>query len=181
AGGVGLTAVELGKLLGARVLAAASSDEKLAITASYGADETINYTTEDLRTRVKEITGGSGVDVVYDPVAGPYAEAALRCCGWGGRYLVVGFAAGDIPRIPTNLLLLKGAAMLGVFWGAFVAAQPADSARNNYQLARWWATGAIRPHISESYSLAEAPQALAALSRRTVAGKLVVEPKKTTK
>lgn len=176
AGGVGLTAVELGKLLGARVIAAASTEDKLALARTYGADETINYTDQDLRARVKELTGGAGVDVVYDPVGGPYAEPALRSCGWGGRYLVVGFAAGDIPRVPTNLLLLKGSAMLGVFWGAFVHAQPEDSARNNERLARWWAAGQIRPHISASFSLERAPAALAALAARAVVGKLVVEP-----
>lgn len=176
AGGVGLTAVELGKLLGARVIAAASSPAKLDLARKYGADETIEYTSEDLRGRLKELTDGRGVDVVYDPVGGPFAEPALRSCAWRGRYLVVGFAAGEIPRLPVNLLLLKGSAMVGVFWGAFVRNEPEASARNNARLADWWREGRIRPHISATYPLGGAAEALEALARREVLGKLVVEP-----
>jgi NADPH2:quinone reductase len=177
AGGVGLTAVELGKLLGARVIAAASSTAKLELARSYGADEVVDYTREDLRGRLKELTGGRGVDVVYDPVGGPYTEPALRSCSWRGRFLVVGFAAGDIPRIPVNLLLLKGSAMLGVFWGAFLRNEPEASASNNARLAQWWREGRIRPHISATYPLAQAAAALERLARREALGKLVVEPR----
>jgi NADPH2:quinone reductase len=176
AGGVGLAAVELGKLLGARVLAAASSEEKLAVCRQYGADETINYSAEDLRERIKALTGGRGVDVVYDPVGGAYAEPALRGMAWGGRYLVVGFAAGDIPRIPLNLPLLKGCSIVGVFWGDFVRREPARNAANLRQLMTWLASDQIRPLVSATYPLAEAPHALNALMRRSVAGKVVLLP-----
>src|SRR2546423_8073172 len=124
AGGVGLAAVELGAVMGATVIAAASSDDKLDLCREYGAAMTINYATEDLKTRVRELTGGAGADVVYDPVGGPYSEAALRSTAWEGRFLVIGFAAGDIPRIPLNLPLLKGCQVVGVFWGAFVGREP---------------------------------------------------------
>src|SRR5438067_8693860 len=124
AGGVGLAAIQIGKVMGARVIAAASTDEKLAVCKQQGADETINYSTEDLKERVKKLTGGNGVDVVFDPVGGDYSEAALRGMAWGGRFLVIGFAAGNIPRIPLNLPLLKGCSIVGVFWGSFTSRDP---------------------------------------------------------
>ncbi len=176
AGGVGLAAVELGKLLGARVIAAASSAEKLAVCRQYGAEEGINYGEEDLRERVKALTEGRGVDVVYDPVGGAYAEPALRGMAWGGRYLVVGFAAGDIPRIPLNLPLLKGCAVVGVFWGDFARREPAQNGGNLRQLITWLASGQIRPLVSATYPLAEVARALGDLLRRRVAGKVVLIP-----
>jgi NADPH2:quinone reductase len=173
-GGVGLAAVELAHTMGARVIAAASSDEKLASCRRYGADETINYTTEDLKERVKALTASKGADVVYDPVGGQYAEPALRGVAWNGRYLVVGFAAGDIPRIPLNLPLLKGCAIIGVFWGSFVARAPERNQANVRELLAWLAAGKIRPLISATYPLAEAATALTALLERRVTGKLVL-------
>jgi NADPH:quinone reductase len=176
AGGVGLAAVELGKLMGLRVIAAASTAEKLAIARAHGADELIDYSSEDLRERIKALTGGRGVDIVYDPVGGQYTEPALRSVGWRGRHLVVGFAAGDIPQIPINLILLKGSAMLGVFWGEFVRREPELNAGNMAQLFDWLRQGKIHPLISARYPLAEAPKALEALQARTVTGKVVVIP-----
>jgi NADPH2:quinone reductase len=174
AGGVGLAAVELGKLLGARVIAAASNDEKLAVCRGRGADELINYSTQDLRERVKSLTGGNGVDVVYDPVGGDFAEPALRGMAWGGRYLVVGFAAGDIPRIPLNLTLLKGCSIVGVFWGSFVAREPAHNAENLRQLVTWLSDGTIRPLVSATYSLEKVAHALNDMLQRKVTGKVVL-------
>lgn len=176
AGGVGLTAVELGKLLGARVIAAASTPEKLALCATYGADELINYTEEDLKTRVKELTDGAGADVVYDPVGGSFAEAALRATAWKGRFLVVGFASGDIPSIPLNLALLKGCAIMGVFWGRFVAEEPQVNMANTMQLVQWYGEGKIAPHIDHVYALEDAPQALRDMMERRVKGKVVIKP-----
>jgi NADPH:quinone reductase len=176
AGGVGLAAVELGKLLGARVIAAASSDEKLAVCQQYGAAEGINYSAEDLRERIKALTAGRGVDVVYDPVGGAYAEPSLRGMAWGGRYLVIGFAAGDIPRIPLNLPLLKGCSVVGVFWGDFARREPASNAANLRQLITWLADGQIRPLVSTTYPLAEVARALNDLMQRKVAGKVVLVP-----
>ncbi len=175
-GGVGLAAVEIGKLLGMRVIAAASSAEKLAAASERGADECINYAEEDLRERIKSLTEGRGVDVAYDPVGGDFTEPALRSVGWRGRYLVVGFAAGDIPKIPVNLLLLKGSALLGVFWGEFVRREPALNAQNIGQLLAWLRERRIRPLISHRYPLAQAPLALDALLGRQAIGKLVVLP-----
>lgn len=174
AGGVGLAAVDIGRVLGARVIAAASSDDKLELCREYGAEETINYSTEDLRSRLKEITGGRGVDVVYDPVGGPYSEPALRSTAWEGRFLVVGFANGDIPRIPLNLALLKGCQIVGVFWGAFVGREPERHRANVEQLRRWWADGQIRPHVSATYPLEQAVQALQDIAERRAKGKVVV-------
>ena len=174
AGGVGLAAVELGKLMGARVIAAASTDEKLALCREYGAAETINYKKEDLKGSIKEICGGKGVDVVYDPVGGPYAEPALRSMAWAGRYLVVGFAAGDIPKIPLNLPLLKGCDIMGVFWGSFATQFPGKNLQNAKDLLGWQASGKIKPHIDKVYSLTEAPNALEDLMNRKAKGKLVV-------
>ncbi len=174
AGGVGLAAVELGTLMGARVIAAASSDEKLAICREYGATDTINYTKEDLKQRVKELTGGKGVNVVYDPVGGDYSEAALRSIAWEGRFLVIGFAAGDIPKIPLNLPLLKGCDIAGVFWGSFAMQFPAKNMQNSKELLQWYAQGRLKPHIHKTYPLAEAPKALEALMNRQVKGKVVI-------
>ncbi len=174
AGGVGLTAVELGKLMGARVIAAASTPEKLALCRQYGADEAINYREEDLKERVKTLTGGRGADVVYDPVGGAYSEAALRAINWEGRYLVVGFAAGDIPSIPLNLPLLKGCQIVGVFWGSFARREMARNLANTMQLIQWFAEGHLNPHIEATYPLEEAPQALRAIMDRKAKGKLVI-------
>lgn len=174
AGGVGLAAVELGKMMGAKVIAAASSDEKLALCREKGASQTINYTTEDLKTKIKELTKGKGVDVVYDPVGGNYTEAALRGIAWKGRYLIVGFANGEIPQIPMNLPLLKGCAIMGVFWGQFSKLESKQSFQNIEQLVQWIKEGKIQQHISKQYSLAEAPDALRALIDRKMLGKGVV-------
>ena len=175
-GGVGLAAVEIGKLLGMRVIAAASSTEKLAAARERGADETIDYTSEDLRERIKALTEGRGVDVVYDPVGGDFAEPALRSVAWRGRYLVVGFAAGDIPKIPVNLLLLKGSSLVGVFWGDFVRREPALNVENMTLLFTWLHERKIHPLISKHYPLSQASHALDALLGRQAIGKLVVLP-----
>ncbi len=175
AGGVGLAAIEIGKALGARVIAAASSPEKLAVCRAHGADETIDYAAEDLRTRLKAIAG-EGVDVVYDPVGGPYAEPAIRSTAWRGRYLIVGFANGEIPRIPLNLMLLKGSSLVGVYWGDWTRREPAAAAAGMVELLGWLAAGRLKPRVSGRYPLARAAEALAALAGRKVAGKLVVEP-----
>lgn len=175
-GGVGLAAVEIGKLLGLRVIAAASSEAKREAAREHGADETLDYTQGDLREQVKALTGGRGVDIVYDPVGGEFTEPALRCVGWGGRLLVVGFAGGAIPKVPINLLLLKGSALVGVFWGEFVKREPELNVANMKQLFAWLAGGQIRPHISRRYRLDEAPAALQAMLDREALGKLVVLP-----
>ncbi|WP_277052261.1 NADPH:quinone oxidoreductase family protein [Zestomonas thermotolerans] len=174
-GGVGLAAVEIGKALGARVIAAASSAEKLAVARAAGADELLNYAEEDLRERLKALTGGQGVDVVYDPVGGQLSEPAFRSLGWNGRHLVIGFASGSIPALPANLPLLKGAAMVGVFWGAFVARQPQDNLANFQQLFRWHAEGRLKPLVSQTYPLEHASEAIARLAARQALGKLVVQ------
>ncbi|MEF2277189.1 NADPH:quinone oxidoreductase family protein [Deinococcus sp. YIM 134068] len=176
AGGVGLAAVMIGKALGARVIAAASTDEKLDLCREHGADETINYATEDLRDRLKALTGGKGPDVIFDPVGGELAESAFRSIGWGGRYLVVGFAGGDIPKLPLNLPLLKGASLVGVFWGEFARRDPRGNARNLARLAGWVGDGTIKPLVSGRYPLERAPEALRALLDRRVTGKVVVTP-----
>jgi NADPH2:quinone reductase len=176
AGGVGLAAVEIGKLLGARVIAAASTDEKLAFCKQHGADEGICYTREDMKERVKALTGGAGVDVVYDPVGGEYAEPALRSIAWQGRYLVIGFAAGDIPRIPLNLVLLKGCQIVGVFWGSFAMREPARNRANAERLFAWIAEGRLAPHIDAALPFDRAAEALERLERREVMGKLVLVP-----
>jgi NADPH:quinone reductase len=174
AGGVGLSAVEIGKALGARVIAAASSKEKLDVCIQHGADEVIDYSTEDLKTRIKDLTGGNGVDVVYDPVGGEYAEPALRGIAWDGRYLVVGFAAGDIPKIPLNLALLKGCSIVGVFWGAFTMRDPARNRANLTQLFAWVADGTLKPRVSATYPLERAADALEDMLARRVTGKAVL-------
>ncbi len=173
-GGVGLAAVELGKLMGAKVIAAASTDEKLELCKKYGADLTLNYNKEDVKTTVKEMTSGKGVDVVYDPVGGGYSEPALRATGRYGRYLVVGFAAGDIPKIPLNLPLLKEAEIMGVFWGSFAMKDPKANMENSMQLMKWHAEGKLRPHIHKTYDLKDSPFALEEMMERKVMGKLVI-------
>jgi NADPH:quinone reductase len=173
-GGVGLAAVELGKIMGATVIAAASTKEKLDAAASRGAAHLINYTSEDLRARLKEMTGGKGVDVVCDPVGGPHSEPALRSTGWRGRHLVIGFAAGEIPRIPLNLTLLKGCAVVGVFWGEFMRREPQRSAGELVQLLAWLREGRLRPLITRSYALDDAREALTAVYERKVLGKLII-------
>jgi len=174
AGGVGLAAVEIGKALGARVIACASSDDKLAVCREHGADATINYATEDLRERIKALTEGRGVDVIYDAVGGPYTEPAFRSIAWRGRHLVVGFAAGDIPKLPLNLALLKGASVVGVFWGDFARREPGRFADSMRQLAKWYAAGKLRPHVSETFPLEKAPEALKLMAARKVKGKVVL-------
>ena len=174
AGGVGLAAIEIGKVLGARVIACASSEEKLAVCRSHGADATINYAAEDLRERIKALTDGRGVDVVYDPVGGPYTEPAFRSIAWRGRLLVVGFAAGEIPKLALNLALLKGASVVGVFWGDFARREPARFAESVRQLAKWYQEGRLRPHISETFPLEKAAEALKQMAARQVKGKLVL-------
>lgn len=176
AGGVGVAAVELGKLLGARVIAAASNPDKLAFCRDHGADETIDYTREDLKERAKQLTRGEGVDVVYDPVGGPFAEPALRAIGWAGRYLVVGFASGEIPKIPLNLVLLKGCQIVGVFWGVFVAREIAGHRANMTRVLDAVADGRLRPHVEAAVPFDRAGEALARLERREVLGKLVLVP-----
>jgi NADPH2:quinone reductase len=173
-GGVGLAAVELGKLMGAHVIAAASSDEKLELCKHYGANETINYSKEDLKSAIKALTKNKGVDVIYDPVGGSYSEAAFRGMAWNGRYLVVGFASGEIPKLPLNLPLLKGASVVGVFWGGFAMGQPKENMQNTMTLMQWYAEGKLKPHIDKIYSLEHAPKALEAMMQRKVKGKLVV-------
>jgi NADPH2:quinone reductase len=174
AGGVGLAAVEIGRILGARVIACASTDAKLAVCRAHGADETINYATEDLRERIKALTGGNGPNVVYDPVGGSYTELALRSIAWRGRLLVVGFAAGDIPKIPLNLTLLKGCAIVGVFWGEFTRREPQAFAASMERLAAWYAEGKLKPHISGRYPLERAADALTKMANREVTGKVVL-------
>jgi len=176
AGGVGLAAVELGKLAGARVLAAASTDEKLATCREHGADGLINYSTQDLRESVKTLTGGKGADVIYDPVGGAYTEPALRAIAWRGRLLVIGFANGEIPRIAANVLLIKGAAAVGVFWGDFAKREPKANAAMIIELFGWLAQGRLKPHISHRYALADTPHALEALLQRRAVGKLIIRP-----
>ena len=175
-GGVGLAAVELGKRMGLRVIAAASTEAKREAARSRGADEVVDYTTDDFREQLKMFTSGRGVDIVYDPVGGDIAETTLRSVGWGGRYLVVGFAAGGIPKLPTNLLLLKGSALVGVFWGEFVRREPEANAANTRQLLAWLHDRTLRPLISARYPLSGAAQALDALLGRDAIGKLVIVP-----
>ena len=174
-GAVGLSAVEIGKLMGARVIAAASSEDKLDLCRERGADETINYSTENLKERAKELTGGAGVDVVYDCVGGDKAEQALRAIGWEGRFLVIGFAAG-IPSIPLNLTLLKSCQIVGVFYGAMTARNPVLAGEITDELIELVATGKLRPHVSGRYPLERAGEALRALIDRTAVGKLVITP-----
>jgi NADPH:quinone reductase len=175
-GGVGLAAVELGREMGARVIACASSDDKLAFARAHGAHEVVNYERDDLREALKGIGGEHGVDVVFDPVGGRYSEPALRSLAWEGRHLVVGFAAGEIPKLPLNLVLLKGCAVLGVFWGQWVRLDKDDYKAAIAALADWCAAGKLSCHIQKVYSLAETPEALKALAERKVMGKLLLRP-----
>jgi NADPH2:quinone reductase len=174
AGGVGLTAVEIGKVLGARVIAAASSDDKLALCKQYGADEVVNYATEDLRGRIKQLTDGKGVDVVYDPVGGDFAEPMVRSLAWMGRYLVIGFAAGDIPKIPINLLLLKSSSLVGVYWGQWLKTDPAAAREGMAELLSWYRQGKLKPFISATYPLERAGEAIVEVTNRKTKGKVVV-------
>ncbi|MDR3522389.1 MAG: NADPH:quinone oxidoreductase family protein [Acidocella sp.] len=175
AGGVGLAAVEIGKAIGAKVVAAASSDDKCDICRLHGADEVINYSTEDLREGIKR-TCGRGPDVIYDPVGGKYTESAFRSIGWRGRHLIIGFAAGDIPALPLNLALLKGASLVGVFWGDFARREPQNNMKGMAEMQGWMAQGKIKPLISKTYRLDEVPQALLDMAARKVTGKIVVRP-----
>ncbi|MEM8800080.1 MAG: NADPH:quinone oxidoreductase family protein [Pseudomonadota bacterium] len=174
AGGVGLTALEIAKVMGAKVIAAASSDEKLKLTREYGADETLNYSETDLKTGVKALTKGAGVDVIYDPVGGDFSEAAFRAIGWNGRHLVIGFAAGDIPRIPINLTLLKNAALVGVFWGAFTVREAAVHQANMRELLGWYSEGKIKPHVCAHFPLEKAADAMNMLLERKAQGKIII-------
>jgi NADPH:quinone reductase len=174
AGGTGQAAVELGKLMGARVIAVASSDEKLEFCKSLGADHVVNSTSEDVRERIKALTQGRGADVIYDPVGGNLSESAFRAIAWGGRYLVIGFASGEIARLPLNLPLLKGAAAVGVFWGEHLEREPEQYKDNMKRLVRWLADGSIRPRIHRSFPLEEAAAAFAAIARREIKGKAVL-------
>lgn len=176
AGGVGLAAVMIGKALGARVIAGASTPEKCALAREHGADETFDYTSGDLREQLKTLTGGQGIDVVFDPVGDRYAEPAFRSLGWNGRYLVIGFAGGEIPRLPLNLPLLKGASLVGVFWGEFAKRQPLDNLNNMQRLTDWIAQGQVRPLVSQTRSLEDGPRALRDLLERRVTGKVVLIP-----
>jgi len=174
AGGVGLAAVEIGKLMGARVIACASSDEKCEFAKKHGADETVNYGRDDLRAELKRIGGRHGIDVIYDPVGGDYAEPALRSMAWKGRYLVIGFAAGEIPKIPLNLVLLKGCDVVGVHWGGFVEREPEAQANNMDEIMRWCADGKLSAHVHAVYPLAETARALKDIATRKVMGKAIL-------
>src|SRR6185312_2577260 len=174
--GVGISAVEIGALLGARVIAAASSADKLAFCKEHGASEGIDYATEDLKERIKALTKGNGCDVIYDPVGGSLAEPALRGTAWQGRYLVIGFASGEIPKIPLNLVLLKGCQIVGVFWGSFAMREPAKNRAHADQLFTWVAEGKLRPAIDVTLPFTEAAEALRRIERRQVKGKIVLVP-----
>ncbi|MCF9019898.1 zinc-binding dehydrogenase [Pseudomonas syringae] len=173
-GGVGLAAVEIGKALGARVIAAASSAEKLEVAKNAGADELINYTDTSLKDEIKRLTNGNGADVIYDPVGGDLFDQAIRAIAWNGRLLVVGFASGRIPELPVNLALLKGASVVGVFWGSFAQRQPQDNAANFKQLFTWFEQGKLKPLVSQVYPLERAGEAIDALGGRRAVGKVVV-------
>lgn len=174
AGGVGTAAIQIAKAVGARVIAAASTDEKCAVCKSIGADETINYSKQDLREAIKALTGGKGPDVVYDPVGGDYTEPAFRSIAWRGRYLVVGFASGPTPSLPLNLPLLKGASIVGVFWGGFAKAEPKANAAMMAELGSWYAQGKIKPVIDSTLPMSELKAAYAHMGSRGVKGKLVM-------
>lgn len=176
AGGVGLAAVEIGKAMGARVIACASSPEKLDFTRAHGADEIIDYSREDLKERLRQLTGDKGADVVFDPVGGRLAEPALRATAWEGRYLVIGFAAGEIPKIALNHVLLRGCSIVGVLWGAMVQRDPARGNAITQQLLAWASEGKISAHIDRAFPLAQAREALEAIARREVKGKFVLKP-----
>jgi NADPH2:quinone reductase len=175
-GGVGLAAVELGKLMGARVIACASSDDKLAFARDHGADDGVNYASTDLREGLRKLGGDHGIDVVYDPIGDRYAEPALRSLAWYGRYLVVGFAAGQIPKLPLNLVLLKSCDVRGVFWGSWTEREPAAHRANMADLVRWCTEGKLSAHVHVAYPLADAAHALKELAGRKVMGKVVLRP-----
>ncbi len=175
-GGTGLAAIELGKLLGARVIACASSDDKLAFARHHGADETVNYATEEFRNVLRKLGGEHGIDVVYDPVGGQYAESAVRSLAWQGRYLVVGFAAGEIPKLPLNLVLLKSCDIRGVFWGAWTKREPRAQHALMSEIVNWCAQGKLSAHVHAVYPLAETAAALKAIADRKVMGKIVLRP-----
>lgn len=174
AGGVGITAVEIAKAMGAKVIAAASSDEKLEFATAAGADEVINYSTASLKDSVKQLTDGAGVDVVYDPVGGDLAQQALRAMAWQGRYLVVGFACGDIPQFPANIALLKEASIIGVWWGTWATKNPSEQVRNMREVAQFISDGAIRPRVSEIYPLDDYVNAFRAITERRAKGKVIL-------
>lgn len=173
-GGVGLAAIEIGKAMGARVIAAASSAEKLEVARQAGADELVNYQDEDVRERLRTLTKGQGVDVVIDPVGGDLFETVFRSIAWNGRMLVIGFASGTIPSLPVNLPLLKGAAVIGVFWGSFAQRQPQDNVANFQQLFAWYAEGKLKPLVSQTFALEDTAQAINTLAARKAVGKLVI-------
>ena len=175
-GGTGLAAIELGKMMGARVIACASSDEKLDFARAHGADDTVNYASEDLRDALRRLGGEHGIDVVYDPVGGPYAEPAVRSLAWQGRYLVVGFATGDIPKLPLNLVLLRGCDIRGVFWGSWTKREPQAQHALMTDIARWCAEGKLSAHVHAVYPLADIAAALKAITDRKVMGKIVLRP-----
>jgi NADPH2:quinone reductase len=175
-GGTGLATIELGKMMGARVIACASSDEKLAFARSHGADETVNYASEGLRDALRRLGGDHGIDVVYDPVGGPYAEPAVRSLAWQGRYLVVGFAAGEIPKLPLNLVLLRGCDIRGVSWGAWTKRDPLAQRAIMTDVARWCVEGELSAHVHAVYPLAQIADALKAIADRQVMGKVVLRP-----
>jgi NADPH2:quinone reductase len=174
AGGVGLAAIEIGKAVGLEVIACASSPEKLAICREHGADHTVNYSSDNLRDRVKALTGGRGVDIVYDPVGGRYADTALRALGWRGRYLVVGFAAGEIPKLALNLPLLSERSVVGVHWGAWLDRFPDAFAAQARELATWFSSGRLHPRISSAFPMAEAASAIKLMMERKVTGKILL-------
>jgi NADPH2:quinone reductase len=176
AGGTGLAAVELGKLMGARVIACASAADKLDFARAHGADETVNYAETDLKEGLRRATGGRGVDVVYDPVGGPYAEAAIRAMAWEGRFLVVGFAAGEIPKLPLNLVLLKSCDVRGVFWGAWIEREPERHRANMADIVQWCAEGKLSAHAHAAYPLAQTAEALKLLAGRKAMGKVLLHP-----
>ena len=173
-GGVGLTAIECAKAMGAIVIAAASSTKKLGLAADRGADHLINYTDDDLRTNIKKLTAGNGVDVVYDPVGGDLAQAAMRSMAWRGRFLVIGFAGGEVPQFPGNYLLVKNISIVGVYWGAYRTREPEVFRSGFSELTRWWGEGKLKPHVSQVFPLADAPKALLMLEGRQATGRLVI-------
>jgi NADPH2:quinone reductase len=174
AGGVGLNAVEIGKCLGATVIATAGSDDKLKLARDYGADHLINYRAGDFRDKVKELTGGRGADVIFDPVGGDVFDQSLRCINWGGRLLVIGFASGRIPEAPANLILLKSIDLVGVFWGAFAQRDPARNRANFETMLRWFGEGRLKPHVSKTFALDQVPAAMRFLLSREATGKVVI-------
>ena len=174
-GGVGTTAIEIGKAMGARVIAAASTDEKLEIAKNLGADEIINYSDGELKEKVKALTDGLGADVIYDPIGGDIFMQCMRCINWKGRVLVIGFASGPIPEVPTNLALLKGCSIVGVFWGRFTGAEPEENFQNFNELFALHAKGKLKPQITKSYSLDDTAEAISSLENRKATGKVVIE------